>query len=148
MDSDNDVLLNEYARTAKGLQDGNELSPERLNRFHGMTGLMLVSVYKRLWSEDALRDMMRGMIQQHASECPHHAAPQVQPPAAPVPPREAFAREIIANTRTIIICATIIVTVATMWQQLPQLGDMLSRVRTEARKTVASDVGAAASEMK
>ena len=137
MSTENNVLLKEYAGTAKDLKDGKELSQESMSRFHGMTGLMLVDVYERLWSEDDLRGMMRSMIQQHASECPHHtaAATQFQHPAAPpMPLRETYARAIAEKIGTIVICITIVVSLAIMWKQLPQLGDLLNRARTETTK--------------
>lgn len=132
------IFLEPYVATAKKLQSGDQLSEDTMARFHGTTGLLLADIYKDLWSQEELRGFMRGMIDEHQAACmlrsPTLAAPTTVSVTRPGGLQAQLAGALIDNLRVILICATVIVVAAIIWQQLPALGQMIERQKISTTK--------------
>lgn len=128
------IFLEPYVATAKKLQSGDQLSEDTMARFHGTTGLLLADIYKDLWSQEELRGFMRSMIDEHHTACALRSRTAALPSVA----REGFQAQLIGalidNLRVILICATVIVVAAIIWQQLPQLGAMIEQQKISTTK--------------
>lgn len=117
------MLLDQYVRTAAALREGRQVSSEAMSQFHGTTGLLLAEIYGDLWTQGELREMMMGMIREHHRDC------RQQQSVGGKTLGERLGDALIENARLIVVCVTVVVVAAIMWQQLPQLGQMIDRSR-------------------
>lgn len=125
------MLMDQYVRTAEMLREGQQVAETTLQQFHGTTGLLLAEIYSNLWTQGELQEMMRSMIKEHNRECRQDKHWGGRSLAGEGWTRGTFMERLggalIDNIRLILVCVTVVVTAAIVWQQLPQLGAMIER---------------------
>jgi len=116
-DEPTNILLDEYVRTAKGLQEGLNVSPETMARYHGITGQLLAQAIRSLWTQEQLDDKIRKAVgvflSAHMAEC------------AELRKRATLTLRglLCANFKFILVCLTIII-VAITTGRWPKLSDI------------------------
>lgn len=63
------TLLSEYEATADALQHGLNVSVETMNKYHGMTGKLLVQTVRNLWSQQELDEQIDQRVAERCSKC-------------------------------------------------------------------------------
>lgn len=124
------TLLGEYKDTAKKLRDGAPIQPEAMQRYHGLTGLILVEAVTGMWSRERLGEEINTRVRAQRVECASAvaaAAATQNPPPPPVP--FTWGKFFSDNAKVLIISGTVIITAAIIFNQLRSLADFLTRVQ-------------------
>lgn len=103
-------LLDEYKDTADSLLKGVPVSPEAMSRYHGMTGKLLVGVADSLWSTHDLDAKIDAKQEEKCKKCQGGG--------------QTLKGVLIANARLIIICGTIVVSLAITFNRVAELKDL------------------------
>jgi hypothetical protein len=72
MNSDENIsnaLLSEYESTADNLQHGVNVTVETMQRYHGMTGKLLASALRSLWSQQELDEQIDKRVSARCATC-------------------------------------------------------------------------------
>lgn len=109
-----DKLLTDYEATAENLQHQVNVSQETMNRYHGMTGMLLAQCVRSLWSQRELDDQIDKRMEEHCKNCRNRVA-------------QSWLELVKLNFRLIVICVAVIVS-ALATRKLPDLGTLVKAV--------------------
>lgn len=134
MEAKREILLERYVKTAQALSDGKQLPADQLAAFQGETGILLAEIYEQLWTKEELDRQMRELIDDKCRKCKQDRALDEQAKAAAraLPQttiKQQLGQALVANMRTLIVCATIIVTAAIIWDRVAALTDLVKQAR-------------------
>lgn len=112
------TLLTEYEATADNLQHGVNVSTETMQRYHGMTGRLLAQTIRSLWSQQELDAQIDARVSARCATCGKTAA-------APA----SLTGILTQNAKTIIVCITILGSVACLTGNFDKLMEGVLKLR-------------------
>lgn len=113
-----DKLLTDYEAVAENLQHQVNVSQETMNRYHGMTGVLLAQCIRSIWTQKQLDEQVDLRITEKCKTCPNSAfIAQLKEQGAASQSLKTLA---LQNFKLIVICLTVIVS-ALATRKLPDL---------------------------
>lgn len=123
------TLLTEYKEMAERLRRGEVIPAVDMSRYHGLTGLILVNTVLGLWSRDQLSIEIEAKIKAHCDSL-HSIAQDEKERRHTAATPFTWTKFFADNAKVLIICVTIVITSAVIFNQLQKLGEFVNRVQT------------------